>query len=97
LTPSVGGLLSVGVSSVVGLPSLGDDSVVVSGLRSGASAGADRFGGSASAAFGAPAELSELDLLPEGDVSSAWAIPLPNPTASQAESNNAATISRNHQ
>ena len=60
--------------------------------RSGAASG-----GSAFAAFGAPAELSELDLLPEGDGSSAWAIPPPNPTATQADSKNAATINRNHQ
>jgi hypothetical protein len=55
------------------------------------------FGGSAFAAFGASAELSELDLLPEGEGSSALAIPLPNPTATQADSRKAATTSRNHQ
>jgi hypothetical protein len=107
-TTSTGGLPSVVVSSAVGLPSvvvssavgllsLGDASVVVSGLRSEASAGADRFGGSAFSAFGASAELSELGLLPEGDGSSAWATPLPNPTTTQADSKKAATISRNHQ
>jgi hypothetical protein len=71
----------------------------------GASACAGCFGGSASAAFGgsgfaafgAPAGLSELDSPAEGDGSSAWAIPLANPTATQADSKNAATISRNHQ
>jgi hypothetical protein len=54
------------------------------------------FGGSDVAAFGASAELSELDVLPEGDGSSAWAIPLPKPTATHADSKDAATISRKH-
>jgi hypothetical protein len=101
LTSSMGALLSVAVSPAVVLLSLGDDSVAVPGFRStlapGASASADRFGGSAFLAFGASAELSELDLLPEGDGSSAWATPPPNPTATQADSKKAATISRNHQ
>ncbi|MDT5303463.1 MAG: hypothetical protein QOG79_6778, partial [Mycobacterium sp.] len=83
----------VAVSSALGFLSPGFRST----LAPGASPSADRFGGSAFAAFGAPAELSELDLLPEGDGSSAWAIPPPNPTATQADSKKAATISRNHQ
>jgi hypothetical protein len=69
----------------------------VAGLVPVVASSAECFGGSAFAAFGASAELSELDLLPEGDGSSAWAIPPPNPTATQADSRNAATISRNHQ
>jgi hypothetical protein len=97
----MGALLSVAVSPAVVMVSLGDDSVVVSGFRStlapGASASADRFGGSAFFAFGASAALSALDVLPEGGGSSAWATPLPNPTATQADSKQAATISRNHQ
>jgi hypothetical protein len=68
-----------------------------SGLAPGASACTDRFGGSDFAAFGAPAELSELESPAEGGGSSAWAIPLANPTVTQADSKNAATISRNHQ
>jgi hypothetical protein len=92
LTSTTGGLLSVAVSPAVAFLSLGDDSVVVSGFRSGAASGASAF-----LAFGASAELSELDLPPEGDGSSAWATPLPNPTATHAESKKAATISRNHQ
>jgi hypothetical protein len=100
-TDAGAGLLLLAVSSAVAVLSLGDDLVVVSGFRStlapGESASADRFGGSAFLAFGAPAELSELDLLPEGEGSSAWAIPPPNPTAAQADTRNAATISRNHQ
>jgi hypothetical protein len=95
------GLLLLAVSSAVVVLWRGDSAVVVSGFRSGAAsralACADFFGGSAFAAFGASAELSELDLLPEGDGSSAWATPLPNPTATQADNKKAATISRNHQ
>jgi hypothetical protein len=100
-TDAGAGLLLLAVSSAVVVLWLGDPSVAVPGFRStlapGASASADRFGGSAFLAFGASAELSELDLLPEGDGSSAWATPLPNPTATQADSKKAATISRNHQ
>jgi hypothetical protein len=65
------------------------------------SARGDRFGGSGVEAFGPPAEgpgePSELDSPLEGDGPSARAIPLPNPTVTQADSKNAATISRNHQ
>jgi hypothetical protein len=82
---TVVGLVSVVVSSADGLLSLGGIPAL------------ECFGGSAVAAFGASAELSELDLLPEDDGSSALAIPPPNPTATQADSRNAATISRNHQ
>jgi hypothetical protein len=57
----------------------------------------DRFGGSAFAAFGASAELSELESPAELDGSSAWAIPLAKPTVIQADSKNAATVNRNHQ
>ncbi|HKP41877.1 hypothetical protein [Mycobacterium sp.] len=98
--------LSLAVSSAVAGFSGGDDSEVVSavvwgrGLRTGrglgASACADCFGGSADAAFGGPAELSELESALDGDGSSAWAIPLANPTVTQADSRNAATINRNH-
>src|SRR5829696_3004786 len=109
-TPTMGGLRSLTVSSAVVVLLLGDavvGSVVarsrarVSGLWSGpapgASACADRFGGSAFAAFGAPSEPSEVESPPEGDGWSACAIPLAPPTATQADSKNAATISRNHQ
>jgi hypothetical protein len=100
-TDAGAGLLLLAVSSGVVVLWLGDSSVVVSGFRSGAASGAlacaDFFGGSAFAAFGASAEFSELDLLPEGDGSSAWAIPLANPATTQADSKNAATVSRNHQ
>ena len=47
--------------------------------------------------FGAPSELSELELSLEGDESSAWATPLANPTATQVDSKKAATTNRNHQ
>jgi hypothetical protein len=68
-------------------------------------AATDRFDGSGVEAFGAPAEApclgpgepSELVSPPEGDGLSARAIPLANPTVTQADSKNAATISRNHQ
>ena len=47
----------------------------------------------------APGDPSELDSPPEGDGrrSSAWAIPLANPTTTQVVSKNAATVNRNHQ
>jgi hypothetical protein len=76
----VDGLVSVVVLSAGGLLSLGDDSVFASAFL----------------VFGAPSELSELDLS-EGDGSSALAIPLPSPTATHEDNKNAATISRNHQ
>jgi hypothetical protein len=75
--------------------------VRVSVLRSapapGASAWTDGFGGSAFEAFGAAAEPSELELPPEGDGLSARAIPLANPTVTQADSTNATSVNRNHQ
>jgi hypothetical protein len=67
------------------------------GPVSGASAGVELFGGSAFAAFGASAELSELELPLGGAGSSAWAIPLASPTATQVDSKKAATTNRNHQ
>jgi hypothetical protein len=42
-------------------------------------------------------QLSELESPFEGDGSSAWAIPLAKPTATQVASKNAATVNRNHQ
>jgi hypothetical protein len=57
------------------------------------SARGDRFGGSGGEAFATPAEgpgePSELDSPLEGDGPSARATPLANPTATQADSNNA--------
>jgi hypothetical protein len=47
-------------------------------------------------AFGA-CESCEVEASPEADGSSAWAIPLLKPTATQADSTRAATVSRNHQ
>jgi hypothetical protein len=101
-TSTTGTSLSLAVSSAVAVSSRGDDSGVrVSGFRwglvPGALASADCFGGSAFAASGALAELSELESAFEGDGSSAWAIPLPNPTATQVASKNAATVNRIHQ
>jgi hypothetical protein len=89
---------SDGWSTVVGLVSFVSSAVVVLSLGvvgSGVPV-LECFGGSAFATFGASAELSELDLLPEGDGSSAWATPPANPTATQADSRKAATISRSH-
>jgi hypothetical protein len=37
-----------------------------------------------------------LESAPDGDGSSAWLMPLDQPTATQADSKNAATINRNH-
>jgi hypothetical protein len=64
---------------------------------SGASAGVERFGGSAFAAFGAPSELAELELPLDGAGSSAWAVPLASPTTTQVDSKKAATTNRSHQ
>jgi hypothetical protein len=66
-----------------------DDSLPASGSTDG-------FGEPAFGAFGAD-ELSEVESPPDGDASSAWARPLPNPTATQADNTKAATVNRNHQ
>jgi hypothetical protein len=88
-----GGFLPVVGSGVVVL-SLGDDSVVVSEVVP-----PDGFDASGVEAFGASAlgELSDVEASPEGDGSSAHAIPLPKPTATQADSMKAATVNRSHQ
>jgi hypothetical protein len=97
-TSTTGASLSLVVCSAVAVSSPGDDSGVWGlGLWLVLASCVVRFGGSAFAAFGAPAELSELESALEGDGSSAWAIPLANPTATQVASKNAATINRNHQ
>jgi hypothetical protein len=44
-----------------------------------------------------PGEPSELESPPEGDGPSARAIPLANPTVTQTESSNAASVNPNHQ
>jgi hypothetical protein len=55
--------------------------------------GFDAFGASALG----PGEPSEVDASPDGEGSSAHAIPLLSPTATQADRTNAATVIRNHQ
>jgi hypothetical protein len=94
-----GGSSGSGVATVLSARSVlssacDDDSAVPSDVASGWSAFAGRFGRSGFDAFGAaslaPGVLSEVEVLPDGDGSSARAIPLPNPTATQADSNNAA-------
>jgi hypothetical protein len=74
-------------AGVVVLASVWDD---------GSAAPAGDSGESGSEAFGA-GELSEVESPPDGDDSSALARPLPNPTATQADRTNAATVNRNHQ
>jgi hypothetical protein len=90
-----GGFLPL-VGSSVAVLSVGDDSVVVSEVVP-----VDGFDGSGVEAFGAsafgPGELSDVEASPEGDGSSAHAIPLPKPTATQADSMKAATVNRSHQ
>jgi hypothetical protein len=97
-TSTTGGLLSLAVSSAPGVLSGDDESVVVSvvvprcGLRPEPAPGVP-----AEPLCWGPAEPSEVESALEGAGSSAWAIPLPNPTATQADSKNAATINRSHQ
>ncbi|WP_041312717.1 hypothetical protein [Mycobacterium sp. JS623] len=57
---------------------------------------ADSFGPSGFDGFEA-GDPAEVEVSPEGDGSSALAIPLLNPTATQADRTKAATVNRNHQ
>jgi len=92
----VGFLLPLVVSSTVGALASGDASVSVSDV-----VGASAFGVfgvlGAFGPFGASAELSDVESPFEGDGSSAWAIPLVSPTATQADKTKAATVNRSHQ
>jgi hypothetical protein len=92
----VGFVPLLAVSSAAEALSSGDAWDPVSDVVGASAFGA--FGGlGAFGPFGVSAELSDVESPFEGDGSSAWAIPLVSPTATQADKTKAATVNRSHQ